>query len=83
MSEQSRTVKIYNLLAELMSLLVKVTHIFHLIQGCQLILQISPHRKFLLALWQFLTVKMNRGILLKTIVVKRSMTWPRGRVVYF
>ncbi|SQL62657.1 Uncharacterised protein [Escherichia coli] len=55
MSEEPRTIKIYNLLAELMNLLVKVTHTFHLIQGCQLIPRISPHRMYRQASWLFST----------------------------
>ncbi|STI32578.1 tail fiber chaperone; Qin prophage [Escherichia coli] len=42
MSEQPRTIKIYNLLAELMNLLVKVMHIFRLIQVCSKQYDIAP-----------------------------------------
>ena len=74
MSEQARTIKIYNLLTELMNLLVKVTHIFRLIQVCQQTVPILHHQIFLLALWLFSTVMRHRGISLKTIGVKRFMT---------
>ena len=59
---------------ELMNLLVKVTHIFRLIQFCQQTVPILHHQIFLLALWLFSTVMRHRGISLKTIGGKRFMT---------
>lgn len=78
MSEQSRTVKIYNLLAGTNEFIGEGDAYIPPHTGLPANSTDIAHRKFLLALWQFLTVKMNRGILLKTIVVKRSMTWRRG-----
>ncbi len=45
-----------------MNLLVKVTHIFRLIQVCQQTVPILHHQIFLLALWLFSTVIRHRGI---------------------
>ncbi len=50
-----------------MNLLVKVTHIFRLIQVCQQTVPILHRQIFLLALWLFSTVMRHRGISLKTI----------------
>ncbi|MDD8715689.1 phage minor tail protein G [Escherichia coli] len=68
---------------ELMNLLVTVTHIFHLIQVCQQTVPILHRQIFLLALWLFSTVMRHRGISLKTIGVKPSMTWlPATRYLF-
>ncbi|EFK75447.1 phage tail fiber repeat protein [Escherichia coli MS 78-1] len=68
---------------ELMNLLVKVTHIFRLIQVCQQTVPILHHQIFLLALWLFSTVMRHRGISLKIIGVKRFMTWlPATRYLF-
>ncbi len=83
MSEQPRTITIYNLLAGTKNLLVKVMHIFRLIQVCQQTVPILHHQIFLLALWLFSTVMRHRGISLKTIGVKRFMTWlPATRYLF-
>ncbi len=83
MSEQPRTIKIYNLLSELMNLLVKVMHIFRLIQVCQQTVPILHRQIFRLVSWLFSTVMSHRGISLKIIGVKRFMTWlPATRYLF-
>ncbi len=67
MSEQPRTIKFIICWPELMNLLVKVTHIFRLIQVCQQTVPILHRQIFRLALWLFSTVMRHRGISLKII----------------
>ncbi len=83
MSEQARTIKFIICWPELMNLLVKVTHIFRLIQVCQQTVPILHHQIFRQASWLFSTVMRHRGISLKTIGVKRFMTWlPATRYLF-
>ncbi len=83
MSEQPRTITIYNLRPELMNLLVKVTHTFRLIQVCQQTVPILHRQIFRLVSWLFSTVMSHRGISLKIIGVKRFMTWlPATRYLF-
>ena len=68
---------------ELMNLLVKVTHIFRLIQVCQQTVSILHRQIFRQASWLFSTVMRHRGISLKIIGVKRFMTWlPATRYLF-
>ncbi len=60
-----------------MNLLVKVMHIFRLIQVCQQTVPILHRQIFRQASWLFFNsgVMRHRGISLKIIGVKRFMTW--------
>ncbi len=84
MSEQPRTITIYNLLAGTNEFIGEGdAYIFRLIQVCQQTVPILHHQIFLLALWLFSTVMRHRGISLKTIGVKRFMTWlPATRYLF-
>ncbi len=78
MSEQSRTIKIYNLLTGTNEFIGEGDASFHLIQVCLQTVPILPRQIFRLASWPFSTVMRHRGISLKTIGVKRFMTWHQG-----
>ena len=68
---------------ELMNLLVKVMHIFRLIQVCQQTVPTLHRQIFQLASWLFSTVMSHRGISLKIIGEKPSMTWlPATRYLF-
>ena len=62
MSEQARTIKFIICWPELMNLLVKVTHIFRLIQVCQQQYRYCTTRYSGRASWLFSTVMRHRGI---------------------
>ncbi len=84
MSEQPRTITIYNLLAGTNEFIGEGdAYIPPHIQVCQQTVPILHHQIFLLALWLFSTVMRHRGISLKTIGVKRFMTWlPATRYLF-
>lgn len=84
MTEQPRTIKIYNLLVGTNEFIGEGdAYIPPHTPACQPTVPILHRQIFRLASWLFLTVMRHRGILLKTIGVKPSMTWfPATRYLF-
>ncbi len=78
MSEHSRTIKIYNLLTGTNEFIGEGDAYIPPHTGLPANSTDMPRQIFRLASWPFSTVMRHRGISLKTIGVKRFMTWHQG-----